>query len=107
MSYTEKSKTQKEKSACTVKKVVTPEQNEVSVQLKSENPTVRYLKLKAYYRESRSQLLLKHSPKVVPELRLCGNWLEEVGFFPNDYVSVTVMDGLLLIRSAQEHSSTE
>ena len=40
-----------------------------------------------------------YNHKKVPELRLCGNWLEKAGFSPENYVSVTVMDGLLVIRS--------
>ena len=40
--------------------------------------------------------------KIVPELRLCGNWLENAGFSPTNYVSVTVMDKLLIIRSIEE-----
>lgn len=98
-------KSKKAKPARTVKKVITPKQEETSIQLKAEAPKVRYLKLKAFHRESSSKFLHKPPPTVVPELRLCGNWLEKVGFFPNNYVSVTVMDGLLLIRSAQEQSS--
>ncbi|WP_367657621.1 SymE family type I addiction module toxin [Culturomica massiliensis] len=95
-------KSKKAKPARTVKKVITPKQEETSVQLKAETPKVRYLKLKPFYRQSTSN----HSPsKIVPELRLCGNWLQDAGFLPNNYVNVTVMDGLLLIRSAQEQSS--
>lgn len=105
MSKTE-SKSKKAKPTRTVKKVITPKQEEVSSQLKAERPQVRYLKLKSFYRESRSKFLHKPPPTIVPELRLCGNWLEKVGFLPNNYVSVTVMDGLLLIRSVQEHSDT-
>lgn len=100
-----KSKSKKANPARTVEKVITPKQDEVSIQLKAETPKVRYLKLKSFHRESSSKFLHKPPPTVVPELRLCGNWLEKVGFFPNEYVSVTVMDGLLLIRSAQEHSA--
>ena len=37
--------------------------------------------------------------KIVPEPRLCGNGLEKAGFSPKNYVSVTVMNGLLVIRS--------
>lgn len=98
-------KTKKAKPARTVKKVITPQQDEISVRLKVETPKVRYLKLKSFYRESRSKVLHKPPATIVPELRLCGNWLEKVGFLPENYVSVTVMDGLLLICSAEEHSS--
>lgn len=98
------SKSKKEKPAHTVKKVITSKQDEVCIQLKAETPKVRYLKLKSLHRESNSKLLHKPTSKAVPELRLCGIWLEKVGFFPNDYVSVTAMDGLLLIRSAEKQA---
>jgi len=84
------------------KKVIRPQQDEISILLKREEPRVRYLKLYPFYRESRSNLLFKPKGKIVPELRLCGNWLENAGFFPTNYVSVTVMDKLLIIRSIEE-----
>ena len=37
---------------------------------------------------------LKH----VPEIKLCGNWLEELGFHHGKRVSITSMNGLLIIR---------
>ena len=69
---------------------------EKSVILRIEEPTVRYLKLQPFYRQSQRSFRYK----TLPELRLCGNWLEKAGFSPEKYVSVTVMDGLLVIRSA-------
>jgi toxic protein SymE len=67
----------------------------LGVTLRVEEPRVRYLKLQPFYRQSQRD----YGYKTVPELRLCGNWLEEVGFSPEKYISVTVMDGLLVIRS--------
>jgi hypothetical protein len=90
------------KPASTFKKVIRPQQEEISIQLKREEPKVRYLKLQSFFRESPTFC----SPaKIVPELRLCGNWLQAAGFLPQKYVSVTVMDGLLVIRSAPEQSA--
>ena len=66
---------------------------EESVTLRAEEPKVRYLKLQPFHRQSRAS----YRPKKVPELRLCGNRLEKAGFLPENYVSVTVMDGLLVI----------
>ncbi|MDL2313254.1 type I toxin-antitoxin system SymE family toxin, partial [Bacteroidales bacterium OttesenSCG-928-B11] len=86
----------------TFKKVIRPKQDEISIQFKVEEPRVRYLKLQPFCRWSKSNLLYKPKGKIVPELRLCGNWLEAAGFSPNEYVSVTVMDGLLIIRQAKE-----
>ncbi len=100
-----RSKTKKAKSARTVKKVITPKKDEVSIQLKAETPKVRYLKVKAFSRESQSTALMKPRAKIVPQLRLCGLWLQKAGFNPDEYVNVTVMDGLLLIRSATEQNT--
>jgi len=82
------------------KKVIRPQRDEVSVLIKRENPKVRYLKLYPFYRESKSNRFYS-TRKIVPELRLCGNWLENAGFFPTNYVSVTVMDKLLIIRPTE------
>ena len=90
--------TEKNQQEATFKKVIRPKQDEISVLLKREEPRVRYLKLYPFYRESKFKL----KRKIVPELRLCGNWLENAGFSPTDYVSVTVMDKLLIIRSIEE-----
>lgn len=103
---TRKVETEKENEApSTIKKVICPQQNEVSLELKSERPQIRYLKLKPFIRESRAKALHRPPSTVVPELRLCGNWLEKAGFLPCSYVSVTVMDELLIIRSSKEQDS--
>jgi hypothetical protein len=44
---------------------------------------------------------LKCETQEVPQLRLCGDWLEAAGFSPEEYVSVTVMPDLLIIRSSK------
>ena len=96
MTSTEK-KNQKEVNLPQIfKKVIRPRQDEISIKLKCEEPKVRYLKLQPFYRQSR---IKSYGNRIVPELRLCGNWLEKAGFSPENYVSVTVMDGLLVIRS--------
>ena len=94
-------KTKKAKSARVIKKIITSRKEEVSTQLKAEKPKVRYLKLQPFFRESSSKGFCKSSSTVVPVLRLCGNWLEKAGFSPYNYVSVTVMDELLIIRSSK------
>lgn len=110
MSYTEK-KTEKEirpyrfrKVTCkeevankneahaTIKKVLHPTSDEVSLKLKVEHPYVRYLKIRPLYRQ------LQYKESIVPELRLNGRWLENAGFDFEKYVSVTVMKGLLIIK---------
>ena len=97
MSYTEKKQSKEVKLISTFKKVIRKQEiiQEESVTLRAEEPTVRYLKLQPLYRQSQTDC----GHKKVPELRLCGNWLEQAGFLPENYVSVTVMDGLLVIRS--------
>ena len=97
MTYTEKKQSKEVKPTSTFKKVIRKQEfiKEESVTLHAEEPTVRYLKLQPFYRQSQTN----YGHKKVPELRLCGNWLEKAGFSPENYVSVTVMDGLLVIRS--------
>lgn len=105
MSNTQSKKTKKAKPAQVIKKIITSRKEEVSTQLKAEEPKVRYLKLQPFFRESNSKDFCTSSLTVVPALRLCGNWLEKAGFLPYNYVSVTVMDELLIIRSSKEEDS--
>ena len=95
MTCTEKKQSKEVKPTSTFKRVIRKFIEEKSVTLCTEEPTVRYLKLQPFYRQSQTN----YGNKKVPELRLCGNWLEKAGFSPENYVSVTVMDGLLVIRS--------
>jgi len=101
MTSTEKKKQSKKVNpTLTFKKVIRKQEfiEEKSVILCAEEPKVRYLKLLPFYRQSQTNCCYKGYKKV-PELRLCGNWLEKAGFLPENYVSVTVMNGLLIIRS--------
>lgn len=43
------------------------------------------------------------SSKEVPELRLVGNWFEELGFGIGDRVSITTREKLLIIQPIEEH----
>lgn len=95
MLTTEKKNRKEEKSSLTVKKVIHPQQDGASTQLKAEKHEVRYLKLKCFYRT------LGPDARIVPDLHLCGGWLEKAGFIASNYVSVTVMDKLLIIRTAE------
>ena len=90
------------------KKVVRKQEiiKEKSVTLCAENPTVRYLKLQPLYRQSQTNCCYKSYNKV-PVLRLCGQWLEKAGFLPENYVNVTVMNGLLVIRSSTRIDTEE
>ena len=70
-------------------KVISPAVAEVAVEIRTEMPEVHYLKV---------QGLLEEGRKEVPILRLKGKWMREAGIVEDSYVSVTVMEGLLLIR---------
>ena len=70
-----------------LRKVISPA--EVAVEIRTEMPEVHYLKV---------QGLLEEGRKEVPILRLKGKWMREAGIVEDSYVSVTVMEGLLLIR---------
>jgi len=99
MTNTEKKQSKEVKPTSTFKRVIRKREfiEEKSVTLTSEEPKVRYLKLQPFYRQSQ----VNYGHKKVPELRLCGNWLEKAGFSPENYVSVTVMDRLLVVRSIE------
>ena len=71
------------------RKVISPAVAEVAVEIRTEMPEVHYLKV---------QGLLEEGRKEVPILRLKGKWMREAGIVEDSYVSVTVMEGLLLIR---------
>ena len=74
-----------------LRKVISPAVAEVAVEIRTEMPEVHYLKV---------QGLLEEGRKEVPILRLKGKWMREAGIVEDSYVSVTVMEGLLLIRRA-------
>lgn len=94
--------------AVTTKKVisVTPRPNKTIIQLKTETPKVRCLKIQPFFRESQSRCYPKPKATIVPELRLCGLWLQQAGLHPDNYASIIVMDGLIIIRPAPEHLTT-
>jgi len=41
---------------------------------------------------------LAYSEKIVPELKISGVWLEEIGFKAGDTVNITVREELLIIQ---------
>jgi len=43
----------------------------------------------------------KYSQKDVPEIKLCGDWLQKLGFEYGDRVTVTTMQNLLIIRPTE------
>ncbi len=58
-------------------------------------PDVRSLKIQPKTRFN------KYSQKDVPEIKLCGNWLENLGFEIESRVTITSMPNLLIIRTAE------
>jgi hypothetical protein len=58
----------------------------------------RSLKIQPRYR------MAKYTNKIstVPELKLCGKWLAEIGFTEENRVSVQVSEGLIIIQPEQE-----
>lgn len=64
--------------------------------------SIRRIKAYAFYRLSRSIGMYKSKPVIVPQIRLCGNWLQEAGFLINEPVAVTVMKGKLIIQPMQK-----
>lgn len=45
---------------------------------------------------------LAYSEKIVPELKISGVWLEEIGFKAGDTVNITVREELLIIQPLKE-----
>lgn len=58
-------------------------------------PEVRSLKIQPKRRVN------KYSHKDVPEIKLCGDWLRELGFQMGERVTVTSMSNLLIIRPTE------
>ena len=83
MHYTEKKSVKKADKATATKKPL----------------AVRHLKVQPFHPPAGDHKLFQARPvQIVSQLRLCGKWLKTAGFQPNDHVSVTVTDGLLVIR---------
>jgi hypothetical protein len=58
----------------------------------AKRPEIRSLKIQPQIRINR------WSTTKVPEIKLCGNWLEKLGFIPEQRVNITTMNKLLIIR---------
>src|SRR5580765_5242608 len=58
----------------------------------SKRPEVRNLKIHPHIR------LSSLASSTVPEIKLCGNWLEKLGFIPEQRVNITTMNKFLIIR---------
>ena len=59
-------------------------------------PEVRSLKIQPRFRENES------STVNVPEIKLCGSWLSQLGFCQGRRVVVTTMKELLIVRLQPE-----
>lgn len=62
----------------------------------NRRPEVRSLKIQPKRRSN------KYSEIDVPEIKLCGSWLEKLGFVQGQRVLITTMDRLLVIRLEEE-----
>ena len=62
----------------------------------NKRPEIRSLKIQPKTRFNR------YSQRDVPEIKLCGNWLEKLGFVQGQRVLITTMDRLLVIRLEEE-----
>lgn len=65
-------------------------------------PEVRSLKIQPKYRVDQWR-----DAKVAPEIKLCGNWLEQLGFQCGKRVIVTTMKELLIITLQSEEPSSQ
>jgi hypothetical protein len=56
---------------------------------------MRSLKINSRYRSNR------YENKLIPEITLRGNWLEQAGFLREQRVSVATLNGLLIIKKEE------
>ena len=60
-----------------------------------KSPTTRQLKVYQQYRS------LSSGTRIVPELRLTGVWIEQLGFKIGERVNITMRDRLLIIEPVE------
>jgi len=60
--------------------------------VQKNDPAVRTLKIK------RSKRYTVHKNIDIPEIKLCGTWLEKLGFQCHKHVDVTCVDGVLNVK---------
>lgn len=58
----------------------------------TESQKTRSLKIQPQIRQNRL------SQKTIPEIKLSGKWLSDLGFIPAHYVTVTAEEKMLIIR---------
>lgn len=68
--------------------------NKIQLKTGSAKPVIqtRHIMLQPHYRKNTWGQI-----KVTSKLLLCGNWLEQAGFFADDYVTVKVKNKKLVI----------
>lgn len=57
-----------------------------------KNTETRSIKIQGRYRKG-----YRNKSKVVPEIKLCGNWLEKLGFKEGNRVVITTLKRLIVI----------
>ncbi len=66
---------------------------------------IKTVKVQGRYRACKSNLEIKRGTgKVVPEIRLNGIWLAELGFLQNSNLLVEVVDGMIILKHLKEDS---
>jgi len=63
---------------------------------KPKRPEARSLKIQPIYRFNR------WSTSIVPEIKLCGKWLEQLGFEARSRVTIHASKELIVIRPQEE-----
>ena len=66
---------------------------------KNKPNTRRQLKIYSHFRSS--------DDKQVPELRLAGRWIEELGFNIGDIVSITTREKLIIVQPESETATRQ
>lgn len=62
---------------------------------------VKKVKLQPKYRQ------LTYSQKTVPELKISGVWLEDLGFKSGDTVNITTCEGTLIIKPESDGNNRD
>jgi toxic protein SymE len=63
-----------------------------------QNRKTRSLKIQPKHRIAK----YTHKTTVVPELKLCGKWLAELGFTEGNRARIQVYEGLIIIQPEQQ-----
>lgn len=68
----------------------------------AQPPKTRNLTVYYKFREIPGAGFFENNVKEVPEIRLCGNWLQNLGFSPGSKISIITTQGKLVIQLQPE-----